>query len=366
MPDLDPTGAAGSPAAGSLAATIRAIARSESLDAALDVVLRSVTDDLGAALALIAATDDDRSQRHVLRSLGLAEGDNATIESKAADATDPLAVAAAEHRIVEALAGDAGGAGGTGGPGGSGADALTDRLGLARLRAWPLVIGRSGIDHVLGVLAVGWTAEAAAPHGTFAARGAPGLVDALADLAALEIDRSRLAAGMAERAEWVERLAHIDPLTGLANRRTFDRVLELEIARAARQKSEVAVAVFDVDAFRATNDEVGHAAGDDILRAVAAVLAEQVRMVDTVARIGGDEFVVIAPGSGGLAVADRVIRAIQALPAVDGRPVSVSAGVARFPLDGASADELVAGALDALELARADGRGAVASVPGAS
>ena len=360
MPELDPTAAAGLLAAGSLAAAIRAVARSESLDAALDVVLRSVTGDLGATLALIAATDEDRSRRHVLRSLGLAEGDNSTIESTAADATDPLAVATAEHRIVEAVAGDAGG---TGGPG---ADALTGRLGLARLRAWPLVIGRSAIDHVVGVLAVGWTAEAAAPHGTFAARGTPGLVDALADLAALEIDRSRLAAGMAERAEWVERLAHIDPLTGLANRRTFDRVLELEIARAARQKSEVAVAVFDVDAFRATNDEVGHAAGDDILRAVAAVLAEQVRMVDTVARIGGDEFVVIAPGSGGLAVAYRVIRAIQALPAVGGLPISASAGVARFPLDGSSADELVAGALDALELARADGRGAVASVPAAS
>jgi diguanylate cyclase (GGDEF)-like protein len=347
--DLDPTGAAGS-----LAAAIRAIARSESLDVALDVVLRGVADDLGATLALIVATDEDRSQCHVLRSLGLAEGDIATIESDAADPADPLAVAATEQRIVETIAA------GTGGPGGPSAVTLTDRLGLARLHALPLVVGRGGIDHVVGVLAAGWTAEAPAAHGS------PGLVEALADLAALEIDRWRLAAGMAERAEWMERLAHIDPLTGLANRRTFDRVLELELARAARQQSEVAVAVFDVDAFRATNDAVGHAAGDDILRAVAAVLAEQVRLVDTVARIGGDEFVVIAPGSGGLAVADRVIRAVQALPAVDGRPVSVSAGVARFPLDGSSADELFARALDALELARAGGRGAVASAPAAS
>jgi diguanylate cyclase (GGDEF)-like protein len=347
--DLDPTGAAGS-----LAAAIRAIARSASLDAALDIVLRSVADDLGATLALIVATDEDRSQRHVLRSLGLAEGDIATIESDAADAADPLAVAAAEQRIVETIAA------GTGGPGGPSAVALTDRLGLARLHALPLVVGRGAIDHVVGVLAVGWTAEAPAAHGS------PGLVDAMADLAALAIDRSRLAAGMAERAEWMERLAHIDPLTGLANRRTFDRVLELEVARAIRQQSEVAVAIFDVDAFRATNDAVGHAAGDDILRAVAAVLAEQVRLVDTVARIGGDEFVVIAPGSGGLAVADRVIRAVQALPAVDGQPVSVSAGVARFPLDGSSADELFARALDALELARSGGRGGVASAPAAS
>ena len=348
MRDLDPTGTAGP-----LAATVRAIARSEGLDAALDPILRNVADDLGASLALIVAADEDRSHRHVLRSLGLAESDIATVESSAADAADPLVVATAEHRIVEAIAT------GTGGPGGLSTDALADRLGLARLRAVPLVIGRGGIDHVVGVLAVGWTAERPAAH------GAPGLLEALADLAALEIDRSRLASGMAERAEWMERLAHIDPLTGLANRRTFDRVLEHEVARAARQQSEVAVAVFDVDAFRETNDSVGHAAGDDILRAVAAVLAEQVRFVDTVARIGGDEFVVVAPGSGGLAVADRVIRAIQALPAVDGRPLSVSAGVARFPLDDGTADELLAGALDALELARASGRGTAASAPAA-
>ncbi len=186
---------------------------------------------------------------------------------------------------------------------------------------------------------------------------------ALADLAAIAIDRAHLAAGMAERAEWMERLAHIDPLTGLANRRTFDRVLELELARAARQGSEVAVAIFDVDAFRATNNAAGHAAGDDVLRAVAAVIAEQVRLVDTVARIGGDEFVVVAPGNGGPAVADRVIRAIGELPAVDGRSISVSAGIARFPFDGASPEEIVAGALDALEAARAGGTGAVASAP---
>ena len=349
MPDLDPPSEISS-----LAAAIRAIARSENLDAALDIVLLGVADDLGATRALVVAMDGEQSQRHVLRSLGLAESDVATIESTTADAADPLAVAAAERRMAETIAAD------TGGPADSSVDALTDRLGVARLRALPLVIGRGGIDHVVGVLAVGWIAEAPAAHRT------PGLVDALADLAALEIDRSRLAVGMAERAEWMERLAHIDPLTGLANRRTCDRVLGLEIARAARQQSEVAVAVFDVDAFRATNDAVGHAAGDDILRAVAAVLAEQVRLVDTVARIGGDEFVVIAPGTGGLAVADRVIRAIQVLPAVDGRPISVSAGVARFPLDGDTADELLAGALDALELARAGGRGTVASAPASS
>jgi diguanylate cyclase (GGDEF)-like protein len=311
-------------------------------------------DDLGADRGLVVATDEDPSQRHVLRSLGFAEGQLAFIDAGATEADDLLAVAAAEQRSVDVAVG------GADDEGGSSPEALVHRLGLALLHARPLVVARGGIEQVVGVIGIGWTETAQAAPGT------PGLVEALADLAALALDRAHLASGMAERGEWLERLAHIDPLTGLANRRTFDRVLELEVARAIRQQSEVAVAVFDVDSFREVNEAAGRTAGDDILRAVAAVLAEQVRLVDTVARIGGDEFIVVAPGTGGLAVADRVIRAIQALPTVGGRAVSVSAGVARFPVDAGSVDELLAGALDALERARAGGRGAVASAPAAA
>ena len=121
---------------------------------------------------------------------------------------------------------------------------------------------------------------------------------ALAGLAALAVDRARLASTAAERSEWFERMAHTDPLTGLANERTVGRILELELARAGRQGSEVSFAMFDVDDFQATNREGGHEAGDDVLRRVAAVLAESVRLVDTVGRIGGDEFVLVAPGLG--------------------------------------------------------------------
>ncbi len=72
--------------------------------------------------------------------------------------------------------------------------------------------------------------------------------------------------------------------------------------------------MFDVDDFQATNRDGGHEAGDDVLRRVAAVLAESVRLVDTVGRIGGDEFVLVAPGSAGLTVAQRVLDGIAALP----------------------------------------------------
>ena len=147
-------------------------------------------------------------------------------------------------------------------------------------------------------------------------------------------------------------MAHTDALTGLANERTIARILELELARAARQGSEVSLAMFDVDDFQATNRSGGHEAGDDVLRRVAAVLAESVRLVDTVGRIGGDEFVLVAPGSAGMTVAQRVLDGIQALPAVAGRPITVSAGVVRFPADGDSSESLIAAATSALARAR--------------
>jgi diguanylate cyclase (GGDEF)-like protein len=156
-------------------------------------------------------------------------------------------------------------------------------------------------------------------------------------------------------------MAHTDPLTGLANERTVLRILELELARAARQGGEVSLAMFDVDDFQATNQQGGHEAGDDVLRRVAAVLAESVRLVDTVGRIGGDEFVLVAPGSAGMTVAHRVLEGITALPAIAGRPISVSAGVARFPADGADTESLIAAASEALARARETGRGRVAA-----
>ena len=136
----------------------------------------------------------------------------------------------------------------------------------------------------------------------------------------MAVERARLAATATERSDWFERMAHTDPLTGLANERTVGRILELELARAARQESEVSIVLFDIDDFQATNREGGHQAGDDVLRRVAAVLAESVRLVDTVGRIGGDEFVLVAPGSAGLTVARRVLEGIVSLPAVAGRP----------------------------------------------
>ena len=328
-----------------LAAAARAIAQTAEPDHGLDAILRLAADERGADVAVLAAMDDDRTRLVHLCGLGVGADDVPAIERPMAEADDPLVVAALERRpVVSPGPGEAG-------PGGE----LARRLGLARVEVRPLVTGQGGIDNAAGVVLLGWRPGTAPREGTAA------VIEGLVDLAAVAVDRLRQAASVAERREWVERLAHLDPLTGLANRRTFDRVLELEIARASRQGSEVSVAVFDVDAFRAINADDSVAAGDEVLRAIATVLAESVRLVDTVARIGGDEFVIVAPGAGGMAVAARVKSALTALGEVGGRRPSVSAGVARFPADGTSAGELLARALDALEAARASGHGSVAA-----
>jgi diguanylate cyclase (GGDEF)-like protein len=158
-----------------------------------------------------------------------------------------------------------------------------------------------------------------------------------------------------ERAEWFDRLAHTDPLTGLANRRTLDRMLELEVARAGRQGVPLSIAIIEIDDFAEIERAGGHSAGDEALRRVAQILAESVRLMDSVARFGNEQFILVAPGPDGLVVAERLVRGIAAMPPVDGRTISVSAGIAGFPLDGRTPDELLAVAEDAMHAARQAG-----------
>jgi len=219
--------------------------------------------------------------------------------------------------------------------------------------ALPLIIARGGVEEALGALAITFADDAAADAAD------PTYIRLVGDLVALAVDRARLASTIAERSEWFERLAHTDPLTGLANLRTASRVLELELARAARQNGEVSVAVFDIDDFAAINASAGRDGGDDLLRSVAAVLSGSVRLVDTVARYGADAFLLVAPGSAGALVAQRVLDGVAELAASDGRTIGVTAGVARFPADGTDADSVLAAAQAALERARRERRAIV-------
>ena len=125
------------------------------------------------------------------------------------------------------------------------------------------------------------------------------------------------------RAEAHQRtMAERDPLTGVRNRRAFDAVLRRSIDRCA-------LIVFDFDGFKAVNDTHGHPVGDAVLRAVAGACDAVVREQDCLARIGGDEFAVIAPGAGRSGV-ERVIAALR--EAVDGAlmPVGVEGIGATF------------------------------------
>jgi diguanylate cyclase (GGDEF)-like protein len=183
---------------------------------------------------------------------------------------------------------------------------------------------------------------------------------AIADLIGLLVDRARLTVEAQERGEWLERIANSDGLTGLANARTLARVIELEVARASRQGTDLCLAIFDVDGLTAINDRAGRAVGDAVLREVAAVITETVRLVDTVAREAGDEFVLVAPGAKGPGVIRRIVGAVAARPPIAGTAFTVSAGVARFPIDGTTEAELLAAARAAMEAARAMGPGNVA------
>jgi diguanylate cyclase (GGDEF)-like protein len=220
----------------------------------------------------------------------------------------------------------------------------------------PLVIEDEDGAFIEGLLAVGWEADRP-PVETV-----PDAVLAIADLAAVTIRQARLRNSVWEQADHAERLSHTDRLTGLANRVTFERMLELEIARATRQGTPLAVAVLDVDGLTEIGAAKGARVADEVLRHVASAIADRVRLLDTVARFGEDEFVVIAPGDAGGIVALRLRDAIAELPPVGDTDISVSAAVVHHPADGATGAELVAASEAALARAKKQGPGAVFGV----
>lgn len=152
----------------------------------------------------------------------------------------------------------------------------------------------------------------------------------------------------------VEELARIDGLTGVNTRRAFEERFVEEKSRAMRDKSPCSVLVVDVDHFKAVNDERGHAEGDAVLRNLGGVLRQQLRTHDVVGRMGGDEFVVLLPGSS-LEDAMVVGRRIGAAAKASG--VSLSLGAATWPDDVEDAMALLQVADQRLYAAKRAGRG---------
>jgi diguanylate cyclase (GGDEF)-like protein len=159
-------------------------------------------------------------------------------------------------------------------------------------------------------------------------------------------------------------LAEHDTLTGLANRRFLERILDENIRLAALEDNNIAVFFIDIDDFKKVNDEYGHDTGDHVLQAVAARLLSVFREGDYVARVGGDEFVVVTPGVsdvGNIALmADKVVASFNKPVAIAERQISVSmsVGLALFPEHGRSSQELIRRADEAMYLIKRTGKGA--------
>jgi diguanylate cyclase (GGDEF)-like protein len=156
-----------------------------------------------------------------------------------------------------------------------------------------------------------------------------------------------------------EEAAFTDHLTGLANRRRFERQLEREVGRTLRYNRHFCLLLLDIDHFKNVNDSHGHDAGDEALRLLAKTLQAETRGIDLAARIGGEEFAVILPETdleGGADVAERLREAITRaeIPLVGN--ITASFGVAEFPLCAATGRELIALADAALYEAKRKGR----------
>jgi diguanylate cyclase (GGDEF)-like protein len=154
-----------------------------------------------------------------------------------------------------------------------------------------------------------------------------------------------------------------DEVTGLYNRRFFSIRLEEEVSRYRRFNHPVSVVLLDLDGFKAVNDELGHAAGDETLRAMAEILLKQSRGINVICRYGGDEFAVLlveTSKSGARLYADRIRYVLSTWTFGHGRRVTASFGIASLPEDVAPAtDELIRAADEALYAAKRAGKNRV-------
>ncbi len=162
--------------------------------------------------------------------------------------------------------------------------------------------------------------------------------------------------------EQIRNLAYYDPLTSLPNRRLLEDRLQVALAHAHRSQTRVAVMFVDLDRFKRINDTLGHEVGDQVLMEIAQRLRHCLREDDTVARMGGDEFIIVlgdvkhedAPAH----VASKIIEALREPVVIDGRElvITTSIGISVYPEDGADATVLIKNADTAMYRAKDEGR----------
>jgi diguanylate cyclase (GGDEF)-like protein len=241
-------------------------------------------------------------------------------------------------------------------PGAMAARITTDRAGLGSLQAVAGYWDDDGQEHrVVTETREQLTAALRFTHdGPHTAASLTSVVDALS----ASLDRLARTARLVEATE-------TDPLTGLGNRRRLERTLAAALTRAERFAEPLSVLIVDLDHFKHVNDTFGHQLGDEVLMATATAIGNTVRTYDEVARLGGEEFVIVAPATdlaGALHLAERLRVVIptacqQLLPETWHQYAST--GVAAFPEHGTDVASLLASADDALYQAKAAGRNAV-------
>ena len=165
------------------------------------------------------------------------------------------------------------------------------------------------------------------------------------------------------------RLSTVDSLTGLFNRTFFFAAIDREIARSARSGRGFCLLMMDLDELKTINDRLGHFTGDRVLRGVGDVILSGVRQIDTAARYGGDEFVVLLPETdptGAFVLAEKIRLGVGTMDVElpDGVPrPSLSIGVVAFPDDGRNADELIISADGAMYASKRAGKDRVTGTP---
>jgi diguanylate cyclase len=179
------------------------------------------------------------------------------------------------------------------------------------------------------------------------------------------MERNRVLNEVDQLREYQYYVATHDALTGLPNRQLFDDRAHSALAQAQREDGTFAIGYMDLDGFKTVNDTHGHATGDALLRAVGQVLIESVRATDTVARVGGDEFLLLLTPLRGHAEDEaeatvrRLREKIQALNSIDGRDVKISAsiGLAFFPRHARTLESLIICADQAMYAKKRHARG---------
>jgi diguanylate cyclase (GGDEF)-like protein len=162
------------------------------------------------------------------------------------------------------------------------------------------------------------------------------------------------------------RMSTVDPLTGLFNRTFFFAAVEREIARSARSGRGFCLLMMDLDELKTVNDRYGHFVGDRVLRGVGEVIREGVRRIDTAARYGGDEFVVLLPeteASGAYVLAEKIRIGVAELEIAGTEAhTSLSVGVVGYPDDGTTSDELMIAADQAMYGSKRSGKNRVMGI----